>query len=213
MYLFSRTVLLTGPPAESGAFADRHASVRRRRDRSRHRPVVSGVRCPARFDDRTRCAIERSRRPAVGVGTAARRPRLPRATRRRSCSSAGAPAVDNLAQPMLGELGDESPPSGRSRSLTTATMAGGKYAEAIGWGIDVAQHVTKVSGMPDHVPRQRLRHVRRRRRGSASRPTWLRPTPPAHAVNSDADYLAKLDASASSSCRARGNRMLLTRIA
>ena len=58
-----------------------------------------------------------------------------------------APPQDSLATPLMGELGD-APPVGSFAVVTNAQIANGKFAEAVGWGIDVATHVTTLTGMP-----------------------------------------------------------------
>ena len=57
------------------------------------------------------------------------------------------PAEDNLATPIHGELGDP-PPVGSVAVVTTVVIANGAYAEAIAWGVDIAQLVERVAGVP-----------------------------------------------------------------
>jgi hypothetical protein len=59
----------------------------------------------------------------------------------------GAP-VDSLRESLSGDLTATPPPVGSVATLTTAVISNGRYADAIGWGLDVAAHVTTVTGMP-----------------------------------------------------------------
>lgn len=58
------------------------------------------------------------------------------------------PPMDMLRESLDGAAPDGSPPVGSVAVVTTAIIGNGKYAEAIGWGLDVAAHATKVGGMP-----------------------------------------------------------------
>jgi len=57
------------------------------------------------------------------------------------------PAMDTLGQPVHGEMGD-TPPVGSYAMVTRATMAGGKYMDAIAWGVEIAQLVEQLPGLP-----------------------------------------------------------------
>jgi hypothetical protein len=59
-----------------------------------------------------------------------------------------APAEDSLVEVLHGELGEERPPVGSVVVSTTATIATGKYEEAIAWCLDMAQHGEQVTGSP-----------------------------------------------------------------
>jgi hypothetical protein len=122
-----------------------------------------------------------------------------------------APPVDGLSTPIHGELGAV-PPVGSVAVVTTASMANGKYAEAIGWGIDMAQYVETVAGastlflMPDY--------------GGFGEVTWISVTPDAASadtagttINADAGYLGKIAAAGDLFAQGSGHRSLLTRIA
>jgi hypothetical protein len=53
-----------------------------------------------------------------------------------------------LRESLSGDLTATPPPVGSVATLTTAVISNGRYADAIGWGLDVAAHVTTVTGMP-----------------------------------------------------------------
>lgn len=121
------------------------------------------------------------------------------------------PAQDSLATPLHGELGDP-PPVGAYAMVTTAVIANGRYADAVGWGVDVAQHVTSLSGMPVMMLMQEF--------GTFGQLTWIGGAADAAAVdaaaaatNGDAGYIAKLSAAGELFVPGSGNRVLATRIA
>ena len=58
------------------------------------------------------------------------------------------PPMDALREPLDGSTGGDPPPLGAVAVITTAIIGNGRYADAIGWGLDTAAHATKVSGMP-----------------------------------------------------------------
>ena len=60
--------------------------------------------------------------------------------------STGAP-VDQLRESLSAVSTAGPPPVGSVATITTAIMNGGKYAAAVGWGLEVAAHVEKVTGM------------------------------------------------------------------
>jgi hypothetical protein len=121
------------------------------------------------------------------------------------------PAEDSMAQPIHGELGDP-PPVGSFAMITTAVIGNGAYAEAIAWGVDMAQHAERVSGMPTMFLMNSF--------GTFGQVTWIGIGADAAAVdaagqqlNSDADYMAKLGAAGNLFVPASGHRSLLTRVA
>lgn len=122
-----------------------------------------------------------------------------------------APPEDSLATPLHGELGDP-PPVGSYAVVTNAVVANGRYADAIGWGIDVAQHVTALTGMPVALLVQEY--------GQFGQLTWIGIGADAAAVdasgatlNGDADYIAKLSAAGDLFVPGSGHRSLATRVA
>jgi hypothetical protein len=121
------------------------------------------------------------------------------------------PASDSLATPLHGDLGDP-PPVGSYAVVTNATIANGKYAEAVGWGIDVAQHVTSLTGLPVAMLMQEY--------GQFGVLTWIGISADAEgvdksaqAMNGDADYISKLSAAGDLFVPGSGNRSLAIRIA
>ncbi len=122
-----------------------------------------------------------------------------------------APPQDSLATPLHGQLG-EAPPVGSFAVVTNAQIANGKYAEAVGWGIDVATHVTSLTGMPVGLMMQEY--------GPFGVLTWVGIGADAAAVDAsaaatmgDADYIAKMSASGDLFIPGSGSRVLLNRIA
>ena len=63
----------------------------------------------------------------------------------------GMPAEDSIGTPIRGELGGESPPVGTYAAVTTAQIANGKYADAFGWAVEVAQQVESTTSLPTMV--------------------------------------------------------------
>lgn len=131
-------------------------------------------------------------------------------------SSAGlamsaAPAEGQLANVLHGQLGEDAPPVGSMALVTTAVVANGKYEKAMGWSIDIAQHVEKVTGMPTMFLASSY--------GPFGEVTWIQVAPDGEAVdaateavNNDPDYLAKLGDVGELFVPASGQRALLTRI-
>jgi hypothetical protein len=124
--------------------------------------------------------------------------------------SAGPPA-DSLATPIYGELGDAPPPVGSVAVVTTAAIANGKYAEAIKWGIEIAQLVEGVSGAATMFLMQDY--------GAFGHVTWIGVTPDAASadaagqkVNADPGYLDKLSAVGELFAEGSGHRALLARV-
>jgi hypothetical protein len=121
------------------------------------------------------------------------------------------PPQDSLATPLHGDLGDP-PPVGSMAVVTNAVIANGQYAEAVGWGIDVAQYVTSLTGMPVGLMMQEY--------GSFGQLTWIGIGADAAAVdasaaatNGDAEYIEKLSAAGNLFVPGSGNRSLATRVA
>jgi hypothetical protein len=122
----------------------------------------------------------------------------------------GAPQ-DSLATPLHGDLGDP-PPVGSMVVVTNAVIANGQYAEAVGWGIDVAQHVTSLTGMPVGLMMQDY--------GTFGQLTWVGVGADAAAIdasaaatNGDAEYIKKLSAAGNLFVPGSGRRSLATRVA
>jgi hypothetical protein len=122
-----------------------------------------------------------------------------------------APPVDGLSTPIHGELGAV-PPVGTVAIITTAAIANGKYAEALAWGVEIAQYVEGVTGFPTLFLSQDF--------GGFGNVTWIGATPDAASadaagqkLNADPGYLGKLAAAGDLFAQGSGQRALLTRIA
>lgn len=122
-----------------------------------------------------------------------------------------APPVDSLAEVIHGDLGTP-PPIGSVAMLTTATIGNGAYAEAIGWGVDMAQHAEKTTGLATSFLMQSF--------GAFGAVAWLAGAPntaDADAANAalaaDGDYIAKLRAAGDLFLPGSGHRSLAIRVA
>lgn len=123
----------------------------------------------------------------------------------------GGPSMDSIGQPIHGELG-AMPPVGSYAMVTQATMAGGKYLEAIGWGVEIAQHVEKVSGHPTMFLSSSF--------GGFGDVAWIMVAADAAAVdaagaavNGDAEYMESVNGAGDLFIAGSGRRMLTTRVA
>jgi hypothetical protein len=125
---------------------------------------------------------------------------------------AAAPAEDQLGTPILGELGDQSPPVGAYAGVTTAQIANGKFADAIGWSVEVAQHVASTTGVPAMVLTGNY--------GPFGTVTWIAVTPDAAGVDAftdalagDEGYIKMLAATGDLFVPGSGQQALITRVA
>jgi hypothetical protein len=123
----------------------------------------------------------------------------------------GAPAQDNLLQPLHGEVG-ESPPVGSVATVTTAVVANGAYADAVAWGIEMAQLVESLAGTPMMFGMPAF--------GTFGQVTWISIAADAaaadaagEAVNSNADYMGRLGAIGDLFVPGSGHRSLAIRVA
>ena len=121
------------------------------------------------------------------------------------------PAEDNLATPIHGELGDP-PPVGSVAVVTTAAIANGAYADAIAWGVDIAQLVERVAGVPTLFLANDF--------GAFGEVTWIGVSADAAAadaagqkINADPEYLGKLADAGRLFAEGSGHRTLLSRVA
>jgi spermidine/putrescine-binding protein len=101
---------------------------------------------------------------------------------------------------------------GSFAALTSAIMANGSYEAAIGWGFDMAEHASKVTGIPTTFAMPQY--------GPFGAVVWIAVTEDAAAadagnaaLNGDADYIKKLGAAGDLFVEGSGMRMLATRIA
>jgi hypothetical protein len=123
----------------------------------------------------------------------------------------GGPAEDSLMQPLHGELGDP-PPVGSVATVTTAVIGNGAYADAIGWGIEMAQLVESISGTPTIFAMSAF--------GAFGQVVWINVAADAaaadaagNAVNSNADYMGRLSAIGGLFVPASGHRSVASRLA
>lgn len=122
------------------------------------------------------------------------------------------PGDDMLAQPIHGELGEQSPPVGAMAMVTTATIANGAYADAFAWGVDMAQYVESVTGAPTMFLSNQF--------GPFGGVTWVGVLPDGAAVDdanakmiADDGYLTRLAGAKDLFIPGSGNQSLITRIA
>lgn len=122
-----------------------------------------------------------------------------------------APPEDSLAQPIHGELGDP-PPVGSFATVTTAVVANGAYAEAIGWGVEMAQLVEKIASVPTMFLMNSF--------GTFGQVTWINVAADAaaadaagNAVNGDPDYMGRLSDVGNLFIPGSGHRSVATRVA
>jgi hypothetical protein len=121
------------------------------------------------------------------------------------------PAVDAMREPLDGSDLGQSPPVGSVAVITTAVIANGKYVEGIGWGLDVAAHVTKTSGMPVGFYMDMY--------GAFGQVTWIGVGADFAAadasnakLNADAEYINKLSAAGDLFVEGVSHRSLAVRI-
>lgn len=210
MYLFSRVVTLAGPPAASTAFA---IEMRQYVADATGRDIALWS---AGFGAPLGTVSFAMRVEGLADLQALSEPLLadPGYHERLAAGQQfdGGPATDSLAQPILGELGDASPPVGSVAMVTTATMNAGRYGKGIAWGIDIAKHVSAVGGMPTMFLTGSF--------GQFGSVAWIAVAPDmaavdaaGAAVNSDPAYLGMLDDAGDLFLPGSGNRVLMTRIA
>lgn len=121
------------------------------------------------------------------------------------------PVEDTLLTPLNGEAGDP-PPVGTVVMATRAVIAGGKYADGVAWGIDMAAHSEQVTGYPVGFYMSEF--------GTFGEVAWLSGAPDAASVdaagqkmNADPGYLERLGSVGDLFVPASGLRMMATRIA
>lgn len=126
-------------------------------------------------------------------------------------SMIGGPSMDTLGQPIHGEMG-AMPPVGSYAVVTRATMANGKYMEAMGWGVEIAQHVEKVTGLATMFLSSTF--------GGFGDVAWIMVAADAAgadaataAINSDADYLTSVNGAGELFIPGSGHQSLTTRVA
>ena len=120
-------------------------------------------------------------------------------------------AEDSLRESLNDEM-NTMPPVGSVVTVTTAVIAAGMYAKAIGWGIEIAEHVLKVTGMPVSFQMEMF--------GTFGQVAWIgvaANSADADAmnakINADAGYMDKLGATAGLFVDGMSHRMLGVRVA
>lgn len=209
MQLFTRQLMTAGPESEAGAWAAEMAAIASAKMGTEVALWAAGFGAPigaVAFTMRVDGIADLMTKAAPLGGDADYQAKL----------AAGAdfvvgPPQDSLATPLHGDLGD-APPVGSMAVVTNAVIANGQYAEAVGWAIDVAQHVTSLSGMPVGLMMQEY--------GTFGQLTWIGIAADAAAVdasaaatNGDAEYIKKLSAAGDLFVPGSGHRSLVTRVA
>jgi hypothetical protein len=119
---------------------------------------------------------------------------------------------DFLRQAIHGEPGPTAPPIGAVTTVTTAVVGNGRYAEAMAWGVEMAQLVEQVSGAPTLFLVDSY--------GTFGQVTWLTGAADmaaadaaGEAINANADYMKRLSDVGDLFVPASGDRALVSRIA
>lgn len=209
MRLFTRTVLTSGPPAEVLAFStDMRAFV------SDTLGIDIGL-WTVSFGAPLGTLVYSARVEGVGHlatinETLMSNPAYHEKLAAGAAFSAGA-AEDAVMTPLHGGVGDP-PPVGSVVVATRAVVAGGKYAEAVAWGIDVAVHGEQVTGFPVGFYMSDF--------GVFGSVGWLSAAPDAAAaeaagdkLNADPAYIEKLGSVGDLFVPASGMRTMATRVA
>ncbi len=209
MQLFSRQLMTAGPPGEAAAWAIEMAAEATTKMGTEVALWAAGFGAPIGamlFTVRVEGIADLTTRAAPLAEDADYQAKVAK-----GADIVVGPAQDSLATPLHGELGDP-PPVGSFAVVTNVQIANGKYAEAVGWGIDIAQHVTSITDMPVGVMMQEY--------GPFGTMTFVGIShdaagvdASAAATNGDADYIAKLSAAGDMFVPGSGQRMLLTRVA
>jgi hypothetical protein len=120
------------------------------------------------------------------------------------------PTEDALAEPLHGGEGDA--PVGTVITATRAVMIGGRYTEALAWGVEMAIHSEKVTGYPVGFFLESF--------GTFGSVAWIGGAPDAaaadaagSALNADAVYLEKLGDVGQLFVPMSGSRTMATRVA
>jgi hypothetical protein len=124
-----------------------------------------------------------------------------------------APPEDSLREVVHGgPTGGEAPPIGAVTTVTTATMAAGKYNDGVAWGVEMAQLVEEVTQAPTTFLLDGY--------GTFGQVTWLSGAPDAAgadaanaAINGNDKYLAALGDVGTLFEPGSGHRALYTRLA
>jgi hypothetical protein len=209
MQLFTRQLMTAGPEAEAAAWAIEMAAASSAKMGTEVALWAAGFGAPRgamAFTMRVDGLADLQAKAAPLAGDADYQAKLAQ-----GAAIVVGPPQDSLATPLHGDLGDP-PPVGAMAVVTNAVIANGQYAEAVGWGIDVAQHVTSLTGMPVGLMMQEY--------GTFGQLTWIGIGADAAAVdasaaatNGDAEYIQKMSASGDLFVPGSGSRSLATRVA
>lgn len=209
MQLFSRSVMLAGPFTEVNAWA---SDIRQYvSDKSGREIALWSVMFGAPLGTMVYSARVEGLADLESIGAALLGDPDYHAKLASGREFSGGPPVDQISTPVYGELGDPSP-VGSVAVVTTATIANGAYAEAIAWGVEIAQYVEGVTGfrstflMDDYGPFGQVR--------------WIGVAPDASSadaagqkLNADQGYLEKLGAAGKLFVQGSGHRGLASRVA
>lgn len=143
MHLFTRRVSMTGPPDEIIGYAADMASFvsdRIGRELALWLPTMGAPVGTLFYTARVEGIADLAGLTSTLMGDSEYMDKL-----RGGMHLVAAPAVDSLATPLYGELGDP-PPVGSYAGITSAVIANGQYRAALAWGVEMAQHVESVTG-------------------------------------------------------------------
>jgi hypothetical protein len=209
MQLFNRSVLLTGPFAELSAWASdmrQFVSDTSGREVSLWSVMFGAPIGTMVYSARLEGLAELQSIGEKLVGSPDYHAKLARGR-----EFSASPPVDQLSTPVYGDLGDP-PPVGSVALVTTATIANGAYAEAIAWGVEIAQYVEGVTGfrstflMDDYGPFGQVRWIGIAPDGGAADAAGRK-------LNADQGYLEKLGAVGQLFIQGSGQRGLAARVA
>lgn len=150
MKLFSRRVHMVGPPAETMAYAtDMCAFVNERvgREIALWSAVFGVPLGTMMFTMRVEGVADLT----AATGALLADPEYHAKIAAGAAFAGAMPPEDSLGTPIRGELGSAAPPVGTYAAVTTAQISNGKYAEAFGWAVEVAEQVESTTGMPTMV--------------------------------------------------------------
>ena len=209
MQLFSRSVMLTGPFTEVNAWAsDMRQYVS---DKSGREIGLWSVMFGAPLGTMAYTARVEGLADLQSIGTTLLGDPDYHAKLASGREFSGGPPIDQISTPIYGELGDV-PPVGSIAGVTTAAIANGAYAEALAWGVEIAQHVEGVTAfsftilLDDFGPFGQVRWI-----GIA--PDAAAEDAAARKLNADADYLGKLASAGHLFAQGSGHRSLAERVA
>jgi hypothetical protein len=209
MQLFTRSVLMTGAPAEIMTYAAGMCSYVSEKTGRQVGLWSGGFGGP--LGAMVYAAHVEGLADLNSMGTALMEDPAYHAKLAAGAHLAAGPAMDDLARPIHGELG-EPPPVGSIATVTRAVIANGKYMEAVGWGVEMAQLVEKLSGAPTSFLMSGY--------GTFGTVIWISVVADgaaadaaAAAVENDADYIGRLAAVGDLFIPGSGHRSMATRVA